>query len=81
MNREKRYLFKMMLTPEQNKLIEDTVSECLGIHNGEKILASLQPGDGSLLAMIVPPGETRAIDVALNAMRERTELDNLGLIG
>lgn len=81
MSREKRYVFKMALTAEQRNLIDDTLSECLGIPDGEKIYGSIDLDDNTMMMTILPPSEVRSLEVALKAMRERTELDNLGLIG
>lgn len=81
MSREKRYVFKMTMTADQMKLLKDTVDECLGISCGEKIIATMQPCDGTMVVLIVPPEESRILEVQLKAMRERTDVDNLGLIG
>lgn len=81
MSREKRYVFKMMLTLNQEGLINNTVDECIGIESGEKIVAEYNRGDGSITVCIIPPNAALILGLQLKDMRERTDVDTLGLIG
>ena len=81
MSKETRHVFKILLTPDQVKAIDDTVGWCLGIMEGEKIIAEVKAGEAGMTVVIVPPEEARLLDVAFRSMRERTEIDNLGLLG
>jgi hypothetical protein len=81
MTREKRYVFSVMLTADQTKVIQNTVDECLGIVTGEKILTTINPGAQTMQVVIVPNDEAKVLQTQINAMIVRTEVDNLGLVG
>jgi hypothetical protein len=81
MSREKLYVFRVMLTADQTKTIQNTIDECLGIVTGEKTIATIQPGQDSMTVMIVPNDESKVLQTQIDAMIVRTEVDNLGLVG
>jgi hypothetical protein len=81
MSREKLYVFRVMLTADQTKTIQNTIDECLGIVTGEKTIATIQPGQDSMTVMIVPNDESKVLQTQIDAMIARTEVDNLGLVG
>ncbi len=81
MSREKRYVFKVNLTPEQVQVIQNTVDECVGIVTGEKTMATIQPGDGFMHVMIIPNNEAKVLQTQINAMIDRTDADYLGVVG
>lgn len=81
MSREKRYVFRVMLTADQTKAIQNTIDECLGIVTGEKTIATIQPGQDSMTVMIVPNDESKVLQTQIDAMIARTDADHLGVVG
>jgi len=80
MSREKRYTFSMELTEQQTKMMQDTWDECVGIESGEGLIATVGLRSGRLNCTIIPASEKVILAAAINAMEQRTELDDLGRI-
>ena len=81
MSKEKRYEFTISLTEEQTKVIQDTWDECVGIESGEGLVATVGLKSRSLNFRIIPPYENIVMAKTISAMMERTELDDLGIVG
>lgn len=81
MSREKRYEFTIALTPDQTKVIQDTWDECVGIETGEGLIATVGLKSGSLNLRIIPSNENSIMAKTISGMMERTDLDNLGIVG
>lgn len=81
MSREKRYAFTIKLTEEQKKAVQDTWDECVGISSGEGMIATVHLQTGTVTCTIIPWTEKEILTTHINAMHQRTELDDLGIVG
>lgn len=81
MSREKRYTFGIALTEAQKQAVQDTWDECVGISSGEGLIATVNLQTGTVTCTIIPCTEKKSLQPYLDAMIQRTELDDLGIVG
>jgi hypothetical protein len=81
MSKEKRYTFGIQLTEAQKQAAQDTWDECVGITSGEGMIATVNLKTGTVTCTIIPCTEKEILAPHLNAMNQRTELDDLGIVG
>ncbi len=81
MSREKRYVFRMMLTRKQQKILKNTIALFRPTLNDDPVLAFLYLDDAAISAVILPKPELAVLMRAMRGSRRRTDGVQLGVIG